>query len=98
MGDSAEGFYDLFDSLQDFTPEKTKIVLLTAPLRQVTINRGFMMTSWYDIKSLEKTTLKEEDLYSISEIKESYEIVKKNIDEEISFIGDSKKLFIGGFS
>lgn len=65
LGDSAEGFYDLFDSPQDPTPEKTKIVLLTAPLRQVTINGGYVMTSWYDIKSLDKNTMKEEDLYSV---------------------------------
>ncbi|KAL4512888.1 hypothetical protein ABPG72_017573 [Tetrahymena utriculariae] len=98
LGDSAEGFYDVFDSPVDPTPEKTKIVLLTAPERPVTVNGGYVCNSWYDIKSLDKNTMKEEDLYSVSEVKDSYEIIQKTIDEEIQILGNSKKIFIGGFS
>jgi hypothetical protein len=55
-------------------PLDTKIVLLTAPIRAVTINGGMKMTSWYDIKKLSafRTKLdKTDDFYSVKEIDES---------------------------
>jgi phospholipase/carboxylesterase len=50
LGDTAEGFLDVFDSEMNPLRETTKVVLLTAPVSPVTINFGMSMPSWYDIK------------------------------------------------
>lgn len=72
--------------------------MLTAPLRAVTANKGAVMTSWYDIKSFDKRA-KEADRISLSEVNDSYKIIKTHLDEEISILGgDSSKVFLGGFS
>jgi hypothetical protein len=52
----------------------TKVVLLTAPTRAVSINNGMKMPSWYDIKKLSSSRMKDdktEDLYSMKEVEES---------------------------
>ena len=50
LGDSANGLKDLFYPGNSIVPANCKIILPTAPKRQVTINNGEIMTSWYDIK------------------------------------------------
>ena len=52
LGDSGEGFLDLFLSEYNIVSSYTKIVLPTAPAVPVTINNGMICNSWYDIKSL----------------------------------------------
>lgn len=47
LGDSAEGFEDFFDSSSSPCLPTTKVVLLTAPIKPVTINFGMKMPSWY---------------------------------------------------
>jgi phospholipase/carboxylesterase len=51
LGDSSEGFFNYF--LQDDSPvyNGTRITLLQAPSKAVTINGGNKCNSWYDIKS-----------------------------------------------
>ena len=51
LGDSSMGFLDLFANLPIVKPS-TKVLLLQAPNRRVTINMGMEMTSWFDIKVL----------------------------------------------
>lgn len=54
LGDSAAGFVDVFYNPQyQVVPNIAKVVLMTAPVRAVTLNNGMEMTSWYDILSLE---------------------------------------------
>ena len=104
LGDSAQGFADLF--LQEesrFTPANCKVVLLTAPERPVTLNGGMRMNSWYDIYSLRGDHIKSlDDLYekySREELLQSVAIVTKRLDQEVDLLkGDSTKVFIGGFS
>ena len=55
LGDSSEGFFDYF--LEDNSPvyQGTRVLLLQAPDRPVTINGGMACNSWYDIKGLGST-------------------------------------------
>ena len=74
LGDSSEGFFDYF--LEDNSPvyEGTRVLLLQAPNRPVTINGGAPCNSWYDIKSFGPGS-KEEDRLSYDEIKASYNTI-----------------------
>ena len=55
LGDSAQGFVDVFtdDRLIEL-PKGCKVILPTAPIRSVTLNGGMKMTSWYDIMGEKK--------------------------------------------
>ena len=61
-----------------------------------------MMTSWYDIISLDrpkKMSLSDNHKnYNQSQLMESVDLVSKIIDAEAASIGSSKKVFVGGFS
>jgi len=56
------------------------VVLLTAPIRSVTINEGMQMTSWYDIRNLDRI---DDKAYSIEHILDSAEIINLTIDKEL---------------
>jgi len=100
LGDSANGWVDIFLSGQSPCPNSTKVVLLTAPTAPVTANGGYPMPSWYDIKKfggrapdeLEKTIGKDEVISNGDKI-------RRILDEEIEVLkGESKSVIIGGFS
>ncbi len=100
LGDSAEGFLDVFTdpSINPVTPD-TKVVLLTAPSRPVTINAGMIMPSWYDMKVLSadmSSKLPLEQRISLDEIKDSYKRINDVVNEEKKNL--KGKLFVGGFS
>jgi phospholipase/carboxylesterase len=54
LGDTSQGFLDIFMDGDQFKTvnETTKVVLLQAPTRAVTLNNGMKMPSWYDILSM----------------------------------------------
>jgi phospholipase/carboxylesterase len=52
LGDSADGFLPVFKGSKIFGTN-TKIVLLTAPIRAVTVNGGMKMNSWFDFRNVE---------------------------------------------
>jgi phospholipase/carboxylesterase len=93
LGDSAEGFLDVFEHQNRPVPEDMKIILLTAPQASVTVNGGMRMNSWYDIKSFER---KEGDI-SQSDVENNSKRVIKLIEEESKVVG-IERIFIGGFS
>ncbi len=98
IGDSAEGFLDIFGNqrINPASPD-TKIVLLTAPSRPVTINGGMTMPSWYDIKNLSNDSrIPIEKRISIEQINESYKRINNVVMEEMKNL--KGKLFLGGFS
>lgn len=101
LGDSAEGFLDVFnDQAVNPVTSDTKVVLLTAPSRPVTINSGMIMPSWYDMKVLsadKDSKLPIQDRISVEEIKESYQIIEKVVTAEKKKLRNGK-LFLGGFS
>lgn len=97
LGDSAEGFKPLFDPETNNTPlaESTRVRLLTAPYKQVTLNNKTSMNSWFDIKDLEVRPTS----YDIFTVVKVAKYVKEVIREEIERLGgNSKKVYIGGFS
>ena len=100
LGDSAEGFLDVFtDKGVIPVSDDTKVVLLTAPSRPVTINSGMVMPSWYDMKVLSadlSTNLPIEQRISVTEMKDSYNRITAVVNAEKQ--GLNGKLFIGGFS
>ena len=51
LGDSSEGFFDFFLDENSPVYDGTRVLLLQAPLRPVTINQGHKSNSWYDIKT-----------------------------------------------
>jgi phospholipase/carboxylesterase len=93
LGDSAEGFLDVFEHQSRPVPEDMKVILLTAPQAAVTVNGGMRMNSWYDIKSFER---KEGDI-SQTDVENNSKKVIKHIEEESKVVG-YERVFIGGFS
>jgi len=100
LGDSAEGFLDVFtDPAINPVTNDTKVVLLTADSRPVTINAGMIMPSWYDMKVLSadlNSKLSLEQRISVPEIKDSYNLINSVVNEEVKNL--KGKLIIGGFS
>ena len=72
----------------------------------MTCNGGDKYNSWYDIKHFKGG--KEEEQFSIPEVKESMAIIDQKVQEEVTFWKESglkdsdeeiyKRIFIGGFS
>lgn len=85
LGDSAEGFVDLFQE-RPLLPN-CKVVLPTAPSQAVTINGGMYCNSWYDFKNFT-------DEYDPS-AEDSVKLVSRYLEEESKHCS---KLIIGGFS
>ncbi|CAD8193805.1 unnamed protein product [Paramecium octaurelia] len=102
LGDTSYGFLSMFQKQQIVNPE-TKILLLQAPKRRVTINKGHVSSSWFDIKVMEPDIVKNSDLeyfkttVSIDEIEESKMMINQYLNEEVAKVS-AKNVFIGGFS
>ena len=79
LGDTSEGFLDFFSLEQSPVFMGGRVKLLQAPLRPVSINGGAKFPSWYDIKSMTFTGA-EENLFSISEIKETLKIIDGHVE------------------
>jgi len=99
LGDTADGWFSLFYSKQSPVRDTTKVVLLTAPKAPVSINFGMTTTSWYDIKSISIDESTFTKTHGLEEIKTNTKRVVTVLENEIKELnGDSKKVFIGGFS
>ena len=100
FGDTAEGWFDVFiDPRKTFCLPTTKVVLLTAPVAPVSINRGAKTNSWYDIKIFGASDEEFEKSVGLDEIAKNTERINNVIREEIKLLGDdSKRIAIGGFS
>jgi len=93
------GFLDVFTNSQMSPVSKTtKVILLTAPVRAVTLKMGMPCHCWYDYKVLGFDVIKES--VDIDQLTESKDRVTSVINSEVSdnLGGDYKKLLIGGFS
>lgn len=105
LGDSSEGFYEYFMHPKSPVYIGCRVRLLQAPLRPVTINSGMPFNSWYDIKAFDKVSGNEEDLYSVKEVKESAEIIDREVASEASYwkshqsaVHPYHRIYVGGFS
>lgn len=101
LGDSPAGFASLFKHLQT-SPQTAKvfehsvIVLPYSPNQAVTANGGYVMPSWFDIKSFGSSDPKN---YNLEEFTKSSEMISElinNIQKEYQI--EDGKIIVGGFS
>ena len=88
LGDTAHGFTSTFtDARIGMVPPTCKVVLPTAPIREVTCNGGVEMTSWFDIFSTDEpstlTVNEARELVSQEEIRDSVRIVTDIVHAEV---------------
>jgi predicted esterase len=84
FGDSSDGYKDLFTQIQ---PPNTRILLLNAPKRWLTIQgRQYHIQSWY-----------ERDETSTENYSQVLESVKELIDNELKLVDNASHIIIGGF-
>jgi lysophospholipase-2 len=93
LGDTGHGWAS---ALQAIKPPHLKVVCPTAPVQPVTLNNGFRMPSWYDIRALdEEDYSRREDAAGVDA---SSRQLEKWIDEEVTADVPREKILIGGFS
>jgi predicted esterase len=95
LGDVGESWADALKDMQIALPH-VKIICPTAPEQAVTINRGALMTSWHDIKSLAQ--IDDEGTAQFAGIEASVAIVQSILDSEIRGGIPANRIVLGGFS
>eukprot|EP00331_Platyophrya_macrostoma_P023834 CAMPEP_0176441730 /NCGR_PEP_ID=MMETSP0127-20121128/21384_1 /TAXON_ID=938130 /ORGANISM="Platyophrya macrostoma, Strain WH" /LENGTH=236 /DNA_ID=CAMNT_0017826589 /DNA_START=8 /DNA_END=718 /DNA_ORIENTATION=+ len=99
LGDSAKGWFDVFYAKDSPVLKTTKVVLLTAPTKAVTINFGMKMPSWFDIRDFNINADNFETSIGVKEIEENSKRITAVLDQELKELDEnSQRLFIGGFS
>ena len=74
----------------------TKIVILRSKLREVSVFNGNLNYSWFDIYSF---PLNSTDCYNYKDLKDSSNLLKNKIKEEVELLnGNYSKIIIGGHS
>eukprot|EP01096_Ripella_sp_DP13-Kostka_P007207 TRINITY_DN2620_c0_g1_i1.p1 TRINITY_DN2620_c0_g1~~TRINITY_DN2620_c0_g1_i1.p1 ORF type:complete len:225 (+),score=73.18 TRINITY_DN2620_c0_g1_i1:141-815(+) len=93
LGDMGAG-WEWFGDIVTKRFRHLRVILPTAPIRKVSINGGYPMTAWYDIKSL--SSRDDEDTNGLDESRLFLEslIEKEMNDHNIP----SNRILIGGFS
>ena len=71
----------------------TRFVLPQAPTRPVTINGGYEMPSWYDIRAMSPARS-----ISLEQLKDSAKMVTELIKQQKSSGIDASRIFLAGFS
>jgi len=98
LGDSGEGYRSLFKDIIcpkfNFT---MRVVLPSAPERPVSINNGMIMPSWYDIKSLGSSDLRERKDFDEQGISDSQRLIEEILERETLEMS-SNRVILGGFS
>ena len=81
-------------------PPSTKIILPTAPRRNVSVNGSTVMPSWFDIKEFyaPANPWGAYDGYLQRELRGSVSIVLDLLLKEVTSLGDPRRVFLGGFS
>lgn len=93
LGDSGAGFAPIVPSLKLPSNHNIRFIFPHAPDRAVTINKGYVMKAWYDIKSM--------DLHNRADmtgVLESENSVNELIDEQINAGIPAHKIILAGFS
>ena len=92
LGADRYDFLPVAEALQE-SLMSTRFVLPQAPTRAVTINGGYAMPSWYDIKAMSPARSISED-----ELNESADSVIALIEAQRQSGIDSNRIFLAGFS
>jgi phospholipase/carboxylesterase len=93
LGDSGAGFAPIVPELGLPKNHSVRFVFPHAPEQPVTINQGYVMRSWYDIKSMDLHNRADMDGVLESEIK-----VKALIQEQIDSGIPAANIVLAGFS
>lgn len=80
-------------AMREIRPPYMKVICPTAPTMPVTLNAGFQMPSWFDLKSLDMHGLEDED-----GIKKATATIQTIIQSEISAGIPANRIVVGGFS
>ena len=92
LGADRYDFLPVAEALQE-SLHTTRFVLPQAPTRAVTINGGYAMPSWYDIKAMSPARS-----ISEQELNESADTVVALIEAQKSAGIDASRIFLAGFS
>ncbi|WP_085299735.1 alpha/beta hydrolase [Cognaticolwellia mytili] len=93
LGDSGDGFAPIVPELKLPQNHAVRFVFPHAPQQAVTINQGYVMRSWYDIKSMDLHSRADMDGVLESEVK-----VKALIKEQIDSGIPACNIILAGFS
>ncbi|CAL8093225.1 unnamed protein product [Orchesella dallaii] len=91
LGDTGHGWAS---DLANIKPKHAKLICPTAEEAPVTINGGYEMPSWFDIRSLDKNDGNEDE----SGVKKASELITKMIDDEVKAGIPASRILLGGFS
>ena len=83
---------DFVSFIKNLELDDIEFILPNAPLRPISMNQGFEMRGWFDIKSL---TFKYQDDQGL---KESSEYLENLIKKRSALSSSNLKVFLGGFS
>lgn len=90
LGDTGHGWISALGMVR---PSHMKVVCPTAPTMPVTLNAGFQMPSWFDLKTLDVSGPEDED-----GIKKASQNVHSMIQSELSAGIPANRIVVGGFS
>ena len=95
LGDTGHGWAGILNTIK---PDYLKVVCPTAPSIPVTLNNGFVMPAWYDIRNIEddRSSIRED----LQGVENSVKVLQSLIDIEARELKDHGKsrIMIGGFS
>jgi phospholipase/carboxylesterase len=94
LGADGYDFVPVVEELKLPATLPVRFIFPHARQRPVTINNGYVMRAWYDIKSLGGGNRVEDD----AGIRESADVVGKYIEEQIAAGIDANRIVIAGFS
>ena len=93
LGDSGDGFAPIVPVLNLPKTHGIRFIFPHAPEQPVTINQGYVMRSWYDIKSMDLHN--RADMPGVLESESAiHELIQKQIDSGIA----ANKIVLAGFS
>jgi len=93
LGDSGEGFSGVIPALALNKLDSVRFIFPHAPKQAVTINRGLVMRSWYDIKTMEL-----ENRADIPTLSQSEVLINQLIEQQIANGIKPQRILLVGFS
>lgn len=93
LGADGHDFEPIVPELHLSPDLNVRFIFPHAPMMPVTINQGFVMRAWYDIKSAEISSHPDE-----ANIRSSAELVNTMVDEQIASGIEANRIILAGFS
>jgi len=90
LGDTGHGWSSVFSEIKK---PHIKYIFPTAPVRPITLNGGFPMNAWFDIRGLKPDVAQDEE-----GIKSSAQLLLGLVQQEMAAGIPSERIFVGGFS